>query len=506
LKKKGNIAPKFNQKTKTMKKMSLAWLFTLVWIAAMLLPRLATKGLFGDGLLYASMARNLAEGRGEFWSPFFSSGYWIENMPATYFENPPAFLWFESLFFRLFGDFWWVEKFVSLVITILNAGLIVQIWRAANQFLGEKMNLGWLPLLGWYVIPRVLWGNPNNLMDNFQLIFCLAGVLFFLKYLTTRNGYYLTAIGISCFFGILAKGPVSLYLWTIPTLFWLFFKEKTRFVDILNQTKRIVAVSMAAFLGLLLVSSAARNFFDNYWTQRLSAVFSSERSDSNLSGFGKLEILQTLALEIAPLVGLLLIFYFFNQYLASKIDASRNLFFQKKYLKMAGFFAALGLAGSIPIVASAKQSGIYLLPSLPMFALAWAFASRHFFEKTIENALFLLKIRPFIGFLTVGIFIGMCFNIAQIFGKPGREKAILNDLDFLKKQIPDGSRVAVCPNTMGNFTMHTYLQRFAKIELTTAEDAPFFLLENARATCQPNSFFIENGEKGGCFRVFFRKN
>lgn len=203
-----------------------AWFFTLAFIAAMLLPRLVTQGLFADGLLYSSIARNLAEGRGSWWSPFFSSGYWIDGMPATYFENPPAFFWFESLFFRLLGDHWWVEKLVSLVVTVANGCLLVAIWRAAADLFSLPKNMAWLPLLGWYFIPRVIWGNPNNLMDPFQLIFCLVGLLFFLKNLKNPGLLFLRLSGLALFGGILAKGPVVLYLLAMPGLFWLFFSEK----------------------------------------------------------------------------------------------------------------------------------------------------------------------------------------------------------------------------------------------------------------------------------------
>ncbi len=81
-------------------------LFTVFFLAAMFLPRLVPQGLFGDGLLYASLARNLAEGKGSMWAPWFSSGYWLDFASgAPYFENPPLMIWLEAVFFRIIGAF-----------------------------------------------------------------------------------------------------------------------------------------------------------------------------------------------------------------------------------------------------------------------------------------------------------------------------------------------------------------------------------------------------------------
>ena len=44
-------------------------------VLAMFLPRHVKKGMFGDGLLYASMARNMAEGRGSIWKPFLGNPF-----------------------------------------------------------------------------------------------------------------------------------------------------------------------------------------------------------------------------------------------------------------------------------------------------------------------------------------------------------------------------------------------------------------------------------------------
>ena len=48
------------------------WLITLSMFVALILPTLLQDGMFMDGLFYASVSKNLADGIGTFWFPHFS--------------------------------------------------------------------------------------------------------------------------------------------------------------------------------------------------------------------------------------------------------------------------------------------------------------------------------------------------------------------------------------------------------------------------------------------------
>ena len=219
--------------------------FALFYIVAMFLPRLVVQGLFGDGLLYSSIARNMAIGKGSIWQPFFSSSYWLDNVPSIYYENPPLMLWLESFLFRFIGDFWWVEKLFSFIILIANCFLLIKIWQLfEKKYPINLKGLSCLVLVFWYLMPRVLWGNPNNLIDNNLLTFCLLAIYFILELMTLKDNEYLfnrqtnffnTPLSIklfygflscfSIFLGVLTKGPVALYPLAIPILFAFFTKE-----------------------------------------------------------------------------------------------------------------------------------------------------------------------------------------------------------------------------------------------------------------------------------------
>src|ERR1700674_775371 len=99
-------------------------LLTFAVFAAATVPRLVHRGMFVDGVTYASVARNLAEGRGSFWSPFYTSTIYPE-----FHEHLPLGFWLQSLWFRVFGDHLFVERAYSIAAALTTAFVIAWIWR-----------------------------------------------------------------------------------------------------------------------------------------------------------------------------------------------------------------------------------------------------------------------------------------------------------------------------------------------------------------------------------------
>ncbi len=463
--------------------------FALFYATAMVLPRLVVKGLFGDGLLYSSIARNMSIGKGTIWHPFFSSSYWLDNVLPVYYENPPLMLYFESFFFRFFGDFWWVEKFYSSIIFILNAFLLIKIW----QFFEEKKYIkihgfGYLILIFWLLIPRVLWGNANNMMDNNLLTFCLLSILFILKgivpkksfqlienqaistpsvYFDKTTFFYLFLASFSIFLGILTKGPVALYPLSMPILFSFFTKE-INFKKAFINTFILSFLSLFLFFILLYFNADALNYFTNYWQQRLLAVIVGSRDDMKLIGWQHFEILETLFVELLPILGVFFLFYLGLKFKKISLD------FPSKYVQLGLFFTFLGFSATLPIMISTKQSGIYLIPGLPMFAIAATFFALPFFERLIGLKMYPRFSKQLTYFSVLGIVVTLIYS-ATILGTYQRDKMLLSDVDNLKKIIPENEKVGVCFQMMDDFTYHVNLQRFCRYELRKNTPTTYFL-------------------------------
>ncbi len=100
------------------------WTFTAAVLVALVLPILLQDGMFMDGLLYACVSKNLADGHGTFWFPHFSKA-----MHTFFDQQPPLGFGIQAVFFKVFGDSIYVERGYSFVMAILNAILISVLWK-----------------------------------------------------------------------------------------------------------------------------------------------------------------------------------------------------------------------------------------------------------------------------------------------------------------------------------------------------------------------------------------
>ncbi|MFN8357394.1 MAG: hypothetical protein U0Y10_23255 [Spirosomataceae bacterium] len=112
----------------------LAWLFVVAYVMAMFIPRVVVEGMFADGLCYSSISRNLAEGKGSIWAPYFSSSFWLPyNAGTVYYENMPMLFWLQAPFFWLLGEAWWVEKLFCAILVLGTLLLTQSTWKATRS-------------------------------------------------------------------------------------------------------------------------------------------------------------------------------------------------------------------------------------------------------------------------------------------------------------------------------------------------------------------------------------
>lgn len=480
------------------------WLFTVFFLAAMFLPRLVTMGMFGDGLLYSSLARNLAEGRGSMWAPFFSSGYFIDFASGNpYFENPPLMLWLQAGFFRFFGDPWWVEKLYALLLFILNIWLIVQVWEIPLRDTTFQKKYGWLPLLLWYFVPTVIWGNPNNLMDNNLLTFCMLALWCILDGLFGQKNIWLkmTLGGVCVFLAFMTKGPVGAYPIAAPFLFGFIApapttrptaqSRRTGFV----QSAWVGLVAAGLFVLMLATIPEARIYFENYWYKRLGVVISGTREDAALTGWARLSIFGILAKELAVLAVITFTLFFISRRRKehSETETSGSDLTQISQ-KTSLLFLLIGLSATLPLVGSARQSGMYIIAGLPMFALAAGYFCLPLLHQWLgnpnEQTIRFFKKLCVISMAGMVVLAGYLF---LIFGKPGREKSLLQVLPVIQQVIPKGEKVAVCEDLMKNLHAHTYFQRFHQLELTRDVASCRYALTEQKCDADMQGILRQNG-------------
>lgn len=439
-------------------------LLTAFYICYMFLPRVVPQGMFVDGVLYASISRNLAEGRGSWWLPYFSISYWIEGVPRNYYyENPPLLFWMQSVFFRVLGDHWWVEKLYAFVLLLFNFFLITRIWKTVLKSIHGEHSLQWLPVLFFYLIPIVFWGSAYNLMDSQLLTFCLLATWTLLSGLVKQSqrtlNYALAVLFI--FLGILTKGPVAVYPVALPFFYFIVFNRIQWWKGAIHSLILFSTV-LLMFTLFLFLNSAALNFFKEYWNQRLSFAIMGGRTEGVRHGLGRLYVLWILLRENSMLISLTLVVLLLSYIKRIPIVSSRP---EKKWALV---FLFLALAGTAPLVLSTRQAGMYLIPSLVMFAIAAALFQydlvKQLLLKISARTTMLISTLMMVGIISVSIYASI------IFGTPSRDEGLIEDIHAIKPMIPKSNSIVLADATVCSSSINTYLQRYLKLELTDQDD------------------------------------
>jgi 4-amino-4-deoxy-L-arabinose transferase-like glycosyltransferase len=454
-------------------------LLTIATFALATVPRLAHRGMFVDGVTYASIARNLAEGRGSFWTPSYTA-----TIYPVFHEHPPLGFWLQSMWFRLLGDHLFVERAYSVTAALATAAVIAAIWRRLEEkgavplFEGDTprqgvrpLFLGWLPILLWIAVPVVSWAIVGNLLETTVALFTTTASLAALRGVTATApvpavGWGVLS-GLSVVAAALTKGPVGLFPLVAPLTF-LLLPQSRRIVWTLAAQWTTVAACAAALLAFHL----SRTSLTDYIHQQVLPSMSGARE----VGAGSFTIVKELLQEvILPIVGLGIL----------AIAAARRLVAPSWLARrQAASFALLGLAGTLPILVSAKQAGHYLVPAVPLYVLAAAIA----FAPSV--GVFVERWTPARArWVNLACLIMLLGTIGAAYAPGlGRDQARLANLDALDPSVPRDATVGICPTANDDWGLHAWFERRFRVSLDAAggRDRDWFL-RTARAgeACSP---------------------
>ena len=254
-------------------------------------------GMFLDGVTYAVLARNMAEGLGSFWSPFYTA-----RVYPQFHEQPPLGLGLQAVFFAIFGDHLGVERVYSLVMGGGTALLIVSLWRRTTRDTAHD----WLPLLFWLLPSTVTWAIVNNMLENTQAVFTTAAVLTFVRALeaSDRVGASLWSIvgGVLTIGAVLVKGPNGFFPLAAPAIAALLMPDRRR--RALDSAVVCLLTVVCGAIGLLM-PQAPRAALTAYSNQHVSGALSGARGASRAEA--ALALARHLAGGIALRMGGLLI-------------------------------------------------------------------------------------------------------------------------------------------------------------------------------------------------------
>lgn len=461
------------------------WL-TLALITALVVPVLIQDSMFIDGLQYACVSKNLANGQGTFWHPYVNAT-WMKAGSNDFLEHPPLVYGIQSLFFHLFGNSIYTERIYSFFTCLASAFFIAKIFRLIVP--DQEKNMTWLPVALWIITPVAYWAYQNNIQENTTGIFCLASVYFVIRSQSAekKNAYlFLSLAAATSFAALLCKGvPAAFTLIVLPVYFLCFS---------LRNWKRFF-LQYSFFLGTLALLSwsiiylnpAAYDSMRFYITDRLLQRVHDEPTVSS-----RWFILLQLGLELVWMIGVALILF-----LVRRKHLGMNE--QKPFIL---FFLLIGLSASLPLLLTLVQRGFYLVPSIPYFALALSVWLAPMISGWSD------RIRTKKHFALSGaIVFAMVMSLSVIVFSPrtSRDHAYLHDVYLMGPQLERGEIVNGSQDLYNTWQLHFYLTRHYDVSVQAGKENAQHWIIKKQETPPNDSMWNQVPLKTQELRLFERK-
>ena len=217
--------------------------------------------MYTDGVAYAGLSQNLANGIGTFWSPKLS-----EVHLSRFHSHPPLVFGIQSLFFRVFGDGIATERIYAVTIFLLSAGWMILLWREVLRTAPAIRRLWFLPLTLWLANEIVYHYYPANVLEPTMTFFVLAGIYVMIRglrpYVGIGGQFSMAALaGLFLMAATLCKGFVALFPLATYMLHWLIFRRPS-FWRSVALTTTLIGVIVLSYAALWQFAPARKALWD----------------------------------------------------------------------------------------------------------------------------------------------------------------------------------------------------------------------------------------------------
>lgn len=444
---------------------------TLSIFLILLLPWLIQDGMFMDGIIYATVAKNLAYGQGSWWHLHLTN-----FLSDQYYDQPPLTIWITSFFFKVLGKGLYTERIYSFLTAIINLILIRKIWKIIFNNEKPLQEFWWLPVLFWIICPACFWSFTNNMQENTMSIFILSSVIFLLNgfYLNKRRIRNTIFMAIALFLSAMCKGVQGTFTLIGIILVAITLKKLSTKESI---TKTLVLFgAFAALVTILFLHGPALEYFENYYRVRIVNTFSNPNSATTSNRF---YLLYRLAMEeIIPIAISILI-----------IAASRKNKIQvnQQHKSFALLFLLLALAGTLPLLITAEQRRFYLVPVFPLFSISLSLLIINHLRGIFEKYSSSINIKSIKGISILLITLTIFLTIEN-FGKSKRDQVMLHDINLVGENLSDIKVIAINPSLYSNWSLHLYFKRYYDISLNPNMEVGEYFLNKKNALEHPKGF------------------
>lgn len=461
------------------------FVLTFSLLLVLVVPALVREGMFMDGMIYATVAKKLANGTGSLWNLEL-----YNPQIDSYRDQPPLGIWIQSLFFLILGNSIYTERIFSFFTLVVNAFLIVKLWNVINRESETSQKTGWLPVVFWIIMPVCFWSFSNNMMENTLSIFILLSVIFIFNNMQSKKNSWLILSGFFLFLAVMTKGVQALFPACFPFVLFLVFRQGNWYSSLLQCLILLIIPSILFFFIFQIPD--ARIYFEDYFSKRLVYTFTAAEFQDE----SRIHLLKKLTEALIVPVILALSLQFGLRVKTKLLPHAKKIFIA---------FSYLALSGSIPLMVTKEQRRFYLVPVLPYYAIAIASLVGRKTTNSVDVVMTNEMTRKMLNSVSALILISVISYSAYSVGKPGRDAELISDVKEIGKHVPMGSTVKTDAGIADRYGLRLYLERYYDISLYEGDYLPArFLLTSRQEVDQSIPNFKEVKASLSSFRLFIR--
>ena len=436
------------------------WFLVVVLVAAILMPGITMRGMFLDGITYAAIGRNMAEGLGSWWCPHYTA-----TLYPQFHEQPPLAFVLQAALFRAAGDHYLVEKVYSMLCMFGALVLLRAVWRelCVQMDATHLRPCAWLPVLLWMGSPKWAWAYRNNILENTMAVFCLLSALLSMRALSARRAVNVVAwaavAGVALVGACLTKGPAGLFPLVVPVA--------VAYAAGRTATRRgwsvfgVCLAMLAVCGGLLWLRYPVRHSMGEYMRRHLVPALIGGIALDGARGTIARSLIQNVAPMGFPAAVCLVIAAW-----RRRDRPSRGI------LRAAGACLLVGLCGTLPLMVSRKLRSFYIVPALPFFALGFAAACLAHVRngRTGVNRLTAIAGSTRLRAVAVALPVALVVVSLLLVGRPRRDGQTHAELVALAPHVSPRTIVGGDAACESDWYVHALLQRHLKVSLDSSTE------------------------------------
>jgi 4-amino-4-deoxy-L-arabinose transferase-like glycosyltransferase len=432
--------------------------------------KLLELGKHGDGVEYASVARNMAEGRGSLWKPYFS-----DTFGEVYREHPPLIYWIQSILFRIFGDGPYFEGLYGLAVGLIIFACTALFWNRVQRDFKLPPSGAWWPILLLASVPVFTYlSQTNRMVFGFAVFAILATYFAYRSMFVVKYAFsYSILAGVLTYLGFISQGPAACFTFVVPAICWLTLAAKPSRAII--QSLVLVGVFAVLLLGTFQFYPDSLEFFKFFWNSQIVASLQNKRSARH--AYWHLAQRWSAEMIVPMIVAAILV-------LTARVSLRRI-----KFSRQSLFFLLVALSSSLPFMLSRRQNIRYIFQSFPFYALSLAFLTQSVAQKIEEAVAGRRKL--LIGSATLALLLFGAGTASMVYYKDhiARRKPFYRDFYLQHIQLPERSIISICPPAIAmDDWLFADMQRFYKASLSAEMGHDYLIVEKDSACVVPQGY------------------